>query len=74
MFIREVDAVNVWINSSKIGHIMRDHPHHGVQMLAGMWGIKSGKAQTLIKKFRDLLTNADVAKRYNPFTPWPKGL
>jgi hypothetical protein len=35
---REVDSVNVWLNSDKKGHIMRDHPHHGTEIMAGMWG------------------------------------
>ena len=37
---REVFAVNEWINSDKIFHIMRDHPHHGYTVLAGMFGTK----------------------------------
>lgn len=39
---REVNAVNAWIESSKDGHVMRDHPYHAVQMLGGMWGAKGG--------------------------------
>jgi hypothetical protein len=29
---REVDSVNVWLKSDKVGHIMRDHPWHGTSM------------------------------------------
>ena len=39
---REVDAVNEWLESDKDFHIMRDHPYHGTQILAGMWGSKNG--------------------------------
>lgn len=39
---REVNAVNEWIISEKKFHIMRDHPYHGVPILAGMWGCKGG--------------------------------
>ncbi|XP_068201523.1 uncharacterized protein [Palaemon carinicauda] len=35
---REVDAVNEWISSGKCYHVMRDNPHHNVEMMAGMWG------------------------------------
>ena len=35
---REKLAVNEWINSDKLFHIMRDHPHHGYKIMAGMFG------------------------------------
>lgn len=37
---REVDAVNQWLKSGKILHIMRDHPHHGYAIMGGMWGMR----------------------------------
>jgi hypothetical protein len=37
---REVLAVNEWIESGKILHIMRDHPQHYPKILGGMYGIK----------------------------------
>ena len=37
---REVLAVREWLNSDKIFHIMRDHPHHQFYILAGMYGTK----------------------------------
>jgi hypothetical protein len=40
---REVVSVNEWINSEKILHIMRDHPHHHYKILGGMWGMKRQK-------------------------------
>ena len=36
---REVLAVDEWINSGKILHIMRDHPQHYPKILGGMYGI-----------------------------------
>jgi hypothetical protein len=30
-------------------HIMRDHPYHGVPILAGMWGVKGGKLNGIQK-------------------------
>jgi len=37
---REILAVNEWLNSDKIFHIMRDHPNHGDVILGGMFGTK----------------------------------
>lgn len=37
---REVFAANEWLNSDKLFHIMRDHPHHNFTILAGMFGTK----------------------------------
>ena len=34
---RELDSVNVWLKSDKIGHIMRDHVYHSAVILAGLW-------------------------------------
>lgn len=39
---REKYAVDEWLSSDKKVHIMRDHPWHGVPILAGMWGLKKG--------------------------------
>lgn len=37
---REVKAVEEWINSNKIFHIMRDHPYHTSSILGGMFGTR----------------------------------
>ena len=39
--LREYRAVNEWLKSDKILHIMRDHPHHHYKILGGMWGYKN---------------------------------
>tara|TARA_Y100001938_G_scaffold139309_1_gene206006 strand:- start:5815 stop:6477 length:663 start_codon:yes stop_codon:yes gene_type:complete len=46
--LREKLAVDEWVGSDDIIHVMRDHPAHriplgvnGMGMLAGMWGIKT---------------------------------
>uniref|UniRef100_A0A0K2TR23 Uncharacterized protein n=1 Tax=Lepeophtheirus salmonis TaxID=72036 RepID=A0A0K2TR23_LEPSM len=36
---REIHALLEFINSKKSLHIMRDHMHHGTQILGGMWGV-----------------------------------
>ena len=38
---REKIAVDKWLKSDKMFHIMRDHPAHAIEILAGMWGVKS---------------------------------
>jgi len=38
--LREKLAVHEWLNSDKLFHIMRDHPHHGTVILGGMFGTK----------------------------------
>lgn len=40
--LREKSAVDEWLASNKNFHIMRDHPWHGIEILAGMWGVKGG--------------------------------
>ena len=39
---REVAAVNEWLESDKLFHIMRDHRGHCTQIMGGMWGAKKG--------------------------------
>jgi len=38
--LREKLAVDEWLSSDKVFHIMRDHPHHSFLILAGMFGTK----------------------------------
>lgn len=38
IYIREVVAVDEWIDSGKSFHVMRDHQHHNISILGGMWG------------------------------------
>ena len=40
MTVRETAAVKEWLDSDKTFHIMRDHPDHVSNIIAGMWGIK----------------------------------
>ncbi len=37
---REAAAVLQWLDSPKLIHVMRDHPHHSTPILGGMWGAK----------------------------------
>ena len=38
--IRDSAAVQEWIESGKMIHLMRDHPYHKTEILGGMWGVK----------------------------------
>ena len=40
IYQREKLAVDEWLQSSKLCHIMRDHPHHSFCILAGMFGVR----------------------------------
>jgi len=40
IYEREKQAVDEWLNSGKLFHIMRDHPAHETQILGGMFGTK----------------------------------
>jgi protein O-GlcNAc transferase len=40
ILMREKLAVDEWLSSNTIFHIMRDHPHHNFSILAGMFGTK----------------------------------
>ena len=39
-YLREKLAVDEWLKSDKLFHIMRDHPHHFYEILGGMFGTK----------------------------------
>tara|TARA_B110000037_G_scaffold212155_1_gene264565 strand:+ start:754 stop:1413 length:660 start_codon:yes stop_codon:yes gene_type:complete len=54
---REMKFVNEWINSKKSFHIIRDNPAHGIEILAGTFGVK-------VKEFSKInnLKNIDYYK------------
>lgn len=39
---RDQVCINEFLKSSYLFHIIRDHPNHYYQIMAGMWGIKKG--------------------------------
>jgi len=69
ILLREKLAVEEWLNSDKLLHSMRDHPHHRDKIQAGMWGIKQNNLcnwaelmanikQTLVQTYdQDFLRN-----------------
>jgi hypothetical protein len=66
IYLREKLAVDEWINSDKIFHIMRDHPHHNFKILGGMFGTRKIKE---IESWTDLInnfkTNINIIKGYD---------
>jgi hypothetical protein len=38
---REVAAIRDWLGTNRTYHFIRDHPYHGVPILAGLWGARS---------------------------------
>jgi hypothetical protein len=58
--LREVEAVNEWVASRKLIHIMRDHPNHRQAILAGMFGVQADK----LAKFRTAVSGARILNVY----------
>lgn len=50
ILLREKLAVDEWLNSDKLFHIMRDHPYHLEVIMGGMFGIKKNK---IIENWKD---------------------
>jgi hypothetical protein len=64
---REELAVAEWESEDKELHIMRDHPHHGCAIMAGMWGMKG----SLFDMREEILKYQ--GKHYNPYVDnWHK--
>ena len=55
---REKFAVDEWIKSNKLFHIMRDHPYHGTEILGGMWGARKPILQD-IKHLMNIYEKSD---------------
>src|SRR5579862_5223255 len=52
--VREAAAVAAWLESGKVGHVMRDYPQHlSWPMMAGMWGIRGDVITDMEDKIRN---------------------
>lgn len=60
--MKELDAVNDWLQSDKSYHIMRDHPLHSDKILAGMWGYKGNG----LKNIKQILDSHPEITNSNP--------
>ncbi len=54
--VREVNAVNEWLNSDKFFHVMRDWWTHTDLMLAGMWGGVAGVLPNLTELLKNYVS------------------
>jgi hypothetical protein len=68
---REQFAVNEWMVSNKMFHIMRDHPHHNFCILGGMFGTRKipqipkwGSIMEVYKKTSDRMYDQDFLRDY----------
>jgi hypothetical protein len=66
ILLREKLAVDQWINSNKIFHIMRDHPYHCNNILGGMWGMKKNNMADWNKLMSSVVqhTNRDYDQNF----------
>lgn len=64
--LREKKSVDEWIESDKILHIMRDHPHHNYTILGGMWGMKKDKSFDIESEIK----NYNISKNFNFSSHW----
>ena len=51
--LRERVAVDEWLSSDKDFHIMRDHPYHNTETLAGTWGCRNGILRGMEEAIQD---------------------
>lgn len=60
---RESLAVEEWLQSGKILHVMRDHPHHNYVILGGMWGMKCDKSLDMNKEIKIYNKSSDLYEK-----------
>lgn len=58
--IREKTAVDEWLASDELIHVMRDHPHHSVPILGGMFGLKKGIFDNLDQEISEFLQESSL--------------
>jgi len=56
ILLREKLAVEEWLSSDKLFHIMRDHPHHQFTILGGMFGTKKNSNLVSWKNIMNSIT------------------
>lgn len=49
---RESRAVEAWLQSDKLAHVMRDFPFHTQVMMGGMWGIRKPATLEITMSFK----------------------
>lgn len=64
---RERAATDEWIHTTLPYHIMRDHPYHGVPVLAGLWGATSAVRKEC-ERALPVVPSDDFYKTVNTYT------
>ena len=60
LFERDVAAVNEWLESGKMFHIIRDHPGgHMWEINAGMWGCRGGFIPDIKDQIEDYMASRE---------------
>lgn len=61
-------AINNWLESGKLAHIVRDHPYHGAYIMGGVWGLRKGllpqSMTALFESYRSQHRNAHGEDQY----------
>lgn len=72
--VREAKAVNQWLSTDKLFHVMRDHPEHNTEILGGMWGVRKPLLQD-IKQLLEAYKKGDfwqVDQNFLREIVWPR--
>jgi hypothetical protein len=56
---KERRAVQAWIETGLPFHLMYDHPYHGTQIMAGMWGVRRGAFPSMGALIQEYFARAD---------------
>ena len=65
--LRERAAVDEWLLSNKVFHIMRDHPLHTFLIMGGMWGYRPRFNSTLTRLLLGKLRNVTLMQKFAGF-------
>eukprot|EP00111_Clytia_hemisphaerica_P022297 TCONS_00065539-protein len=65
---REGDAVNEWLSSGKMLHVMRDKQYHNVPVMGGMWCIRPN----LDRKLSHQIFKKMISRAKNSLDSWRK--
>ncbi len=71
---REMHAVNHWLSTDKLFHVMRDHPEHNAIIMAGMWGAKKPILQDmdyLLKSYK-MENTFQIDQNFLRDVVWPR--
>lgn len=68
MMVRDADSriherdrwtIREFLRSPKTFHIIRDHPHHNIQIVGGFWGMKKGALDKPMKQLAEEFTKTN---------------